>query len=178
MADAHETLGKAGPESEHAARNAAQALKSEGQRLAADVSAKANALAAEQKDMASGYLSDISEAVDSFTSTLDQKGHGSIAEYTRVAAEEIRRMSRAIEARDLGDLANEVGAFARRRPAVFYGGALAIGFGLARFLASSKSGRDSGHDSRAPAPHPLTTGAAAPPATYPATSSQGMPSHG
>lgn len=174
MADAYETIGKAGPESEHAARNAAQALKDEGQRLAAGVSAKANSLAAEQKDMASSYLNDISEAVNSFTSTLDKQGHDSIAEYARVAAEEIRRMSRAIEARDLGDMAREVGDFARRRPAVFYGGALAIGFGLARFLASSKSRREE----REPEPHPLTTGAAAPQPTYAATYSEGTTSHG
>lgn len=170
MADAHETFGKAGPESEHAARNAAQALKSEGQRLAAGVSAKANSLAAEQKEMASGYLNDISEAVSSFTSTLEQQGHGSIAEYGRAAAEEIRRMGRAIEARDLGDLAHEVGNFARRRPAIFYGGALAIGFGLARFLASSKDRREP----EASTPHPLTTGAAAPRPTY----AEGITSHG
>lgn len=170
MADAYETFGKAGPESEHAARNAAQALKSEGRRLAEGVSAKANSLAAERKDMASGYLNDISEAVDTLTSTLEKQGHGAIAEYARVAAEEVRRASQAIEARDLSDLAREVSEFARRRPAVFYGGALAIGFGVARFLASSKTR----HEPAAASPQPLTTGAAAPRPMY----TEGMTSHG
>jgi gas vesicle protein len=162
MADAHETESVAGPETRQAARDATQALKQEGQRLAADLKAKADSLASEQKTAAKSYLSDISQAVDSMSSTLDDQGHDAIAGYAKSAAEEMRRMGHAIEARDYTDLAREVGEFARRRPVVFFTGAFVIGFGLARFLSTSKPA-----DEREPiSPHPLTTGSAAPAPTY------------
>ncbi len=129
---------------------------------ATGLKAKADNLANEQKQTASSYLNDFSEAVNSLTSTLDERGHGAIANYTRSAAEELRRMGGSIEARDYSDLARDVGAFAQRNPAVFFGGAFVIGFGIARFLASSRTGA---HESVA-RPHPLTTGAAAPQPTY------------
>lgn len=162
MANSYETSTGAGHETKQAAENAAQTLKDEGRRLATGLKAKADSLANEQKQTASSYLSDFSEAVNSMTSTLDDRGHGTIATYTRTAAEELRRIGSSIEARDYTDLARDIGAFAQRNPAVFFGGAFVIGFGIARFLASSRTPADDVDVH----PHPLTTGAAAPQPTY------------
>jgi len=138
MANAHDSQTLAGRDATNTARDAKETLKQEGQRLAEGVKAKAEGLAAEQKDMASSYLTDISAAIHDLTSTLDKQGHGTIAHYTRSAADELQRMGHAVGQRDFNDLAREVTSFAQRRPALFFGGAFAIGFGLARFLASSK----------------------------------------
>jgi hypothetical protein len=145
MANAHDSQTLASRDAVETARDAKETLKQEGQRLAEGVKAKATGLAAEQKDAASSYLTDISAAIENLTSTLDEQGHGTIAHYTRSAAEELRRMGHAVSERDFNDLAREVTDFAKRRPALFFGGAFAIGFGLARFLASSRPrGRDTG----------------------------------
>ncbi len=138
MANAHDSQTLANRDAMSTARDAKETLKQEGQRLAEDMKAKAEGVVAEQKDVASSYLTDVSAAVHDLTSTLDKQGHGTIAHYTRSAADELRRMGEAIGQRDFNDLAREVTAFAQRRPALFFGGAFAIGFGLARFLASSK----------------------------------------
>ncbi len=164
MGNAHENRSDAGHETRQAAEDAAQTLKDEGRRLATGLKAKADSLANEQKQTATSYLNDFSEAVNSLTSTLDERGHGTIASYTRSAADELRRMGGSIEARDYSELARDVGAFAQRNPAVFFGGAFVIGFGIARFLASSRTGAHGGEDSARP--HPLTTGAATPQPTY------------
>lgn len=166
MANTDDIRSERGQESRHAADEAARTLKEEGRRLAAGVKAKADSLATGQKQTATSYLNDFSDAVNSLTSTLDEQGHDSIAKYTRSAAEELRRMSSSIEAREYTDLARDVGAFAQRNPALFFGGAFAIGFGLARFLASSRSAVDDDHGEDRHQPHPLTTGAAAPQPTY------------
>lgn len=152
MANAHDSHTLAGQDAADTARNAKETLKQEGQRLAEGVKAKAGGVVAEQKDVASGYLTDISEAINDLTSTLDRQGHGAIAHYTRSAADELRRMGHAIGERDFNDLAREVTDFAKRRPALFFGGAFAIGFGLARFLASSRP-RSSNYGAE---PHPWT----------------------
>lgn len=161
MAYGHDTGSETGQETRQAAEDAAQTLRQEGQRLAAGVKAKADRAAADQKRTASGYLTDFSEAVNSLTSTLDAQGHDGVARYTRSAAEELRRMGSSLDARDYKDLARDVGAFAQRNPAVFFGGAFAVGFGVARFLASSRAA-DRDHEAG-----PLTaSGSSAPQSTY------------
>lgn len=155
MANAHDSSTLPSRDAANTARDAKETLKQEGQRLAEGVKAKAGGLAAEQKDVASSYLTDISEAINDLTSTLDKQGHGTIAHYTRSAAEELRRMGHAISEREFNDLAREVTEFAKRRPALFFGGAFAIGFGLARFLASSRPrGGDFGGEPRPWTPTP------------------------
>lgn len=170
MATAHDSQTLASRDAASMARDAKETLKQEGQRLAEDVKAKAGGLAAEQKDAASSYLTDISAAIHDLTSTLDKQGHGQMAQYTRSAADELRRMGQAVSERDFSDLAREVAAFAQRRPAIFFGGAFAIGFGLARFLASSKPSV-SGYDAE---PQPWTEAPVASAPTY----REEMTSHG
>ena len=47
-------------------------------------------------------------------------------------AAELNTLAGAIRDKDLGEFANEVGAFARRQPALFIGATLAVGFAVAR----------------------------------------------
>lgn len=163
MAKSDDTRSDVGRETRQAADDAARTLKDEGQRLVDGVKAKADSLAAGQKQTATSYLSDFSEAVNSLTSTLDQQGHDAIATYTRSAADELRRMSSSLDTRDYSDIARDVGAFAQRNPALFFGSAFVIGFGLARFLTSSRA---RSADYRDDDPQPLTSNSAAPQSPY------------
>ncbi|MGH9904058.1 MAG: hypothetical protein ACRD8U_00580, partial [Pyrinomonadaceae bacterium] len=61
----------------------------------------------------------------------------SVAMFARRAAEGLAGFSGSLRQRDVDSLLAQAQDFARRRPAVFLGGALATGFVLARFLKSS-----------------------------------------
>src|SRR5215217_3478282 len=58
------------------------------------------------------------------------------------AAEQAERLSGYLSERDANELLREVEDFARNRPAVFLGGAFAIGIAAARFLKSSAGQRE------------------------------------
>ena len=66
--------------------------------------------------------------------------------YVRGVASEIHRVSSMLRDRSVDDLVDEGRRFAQERPGTVLAGALAIGFGLARFMKASADRR---HDARA-----------------------------
>jgi hypothetical protein len=62
-------------------------------------------------------------------------------EYVERAAEQIERIARYVDSADLREVVDQVEDFARRRPAVFIGGAFAAGLLAARFIKSSRASR-------------------------------------
>ena len=59
------------------------------------------------------------------------------AQYTTSLAQQIENLSGYFERKDVRDMVRDVETFARRYPAYFIGGAVALGFLAARFLKSS-----------------------------------------
>jgi hypothetical protein len=59
------------------------------------------------------------------------------AKYTNTIAQQIENLSGYFERKDVRDMVRDVETFARRNPAYFIGGAVALGFLAARFLKSS-----------------------------------------
>src|SRR4051812_22012319 len=53
------------------------------------------------------------------------------------AADRVEQLSSYLDERELGELVDDVEALARRRPAIFFAGAFALGFLAARFVRSS-----------------------------------------
>ncbi|MEA2488697.1 MAG: hypothetical protein QOH21_489 [Acidobacteriota bacterium] len=110
---------------------------------------KAAGLAGQAKEQASTLFdqrktSAVSE-IDGLVSALRQAGgqmEGSqfAGRLITTAAEKLESVSRAIDNRSIDDLKDDVERRARRNPAVFLGGAVAIGLIAARFLKSSGSG--------------------------------------
>lgn len=128
--------GRAGddqPSMEHAKNE----LKREGQRLAGETKEEALRFADEKKSAAAGFLRDIGEAVSTATREMRSKGHGHAASVADVAAEEIEYLAGQLDQRDLNELVREVEAFARRRPALFFGASALAGFAAMRFLKST-----------------------------------------
>ena len=113
---------------------------------------KAAGLAGQAKEQASSMFDQrkstaVSE-IDGLVSALRQAGgqmEGSqfAGRLITTAAERLESVSRAIDGRSLDDLKDDVERLARRNPAVFLGGAMAIGLIAARFLKSSGSGSSS-----------------------------------
>jgi len=116
-----------------------ESLKTEGRRLADDAKKRAEGVAAERKQQGAGYLKDVAAAVQEMSQSLKTQGHDGTASYVDVVAQRLDQVGGEVEAREFGAMARDLDDFARQRPALFFGGALIAGFGLARFLKSSSS---------------------------------------
>jgi hypothetical protein len=92
-----------------------------------------------QKDRAADGITAVIEAVRHTGDQLREK-NGTIAGYADSAVGQLERWSSQLRDRDVSELIDDVGAFARRRPAVFVGGGVALGLLAARFLKSSSTG--------------------------------------
>jgi len=96
----------------------------------------------EQKNRAADGLGGIADVIRSASNELRNENE-TLASYVDQASDQMRRFADQIRQRGVADMMDDVGQFARRRPALFIGGALLIGFGIARFL---KSTADRGDD--------------------------------
>ena len=73
-----------------------------------------------------------------------------IASYVDMAGDRLREWADTVRERGVEEMLDDVQDYARRRPAVFIGGALLVGLGLARFLKSSSEQRMSSTRMRTP----------------------------
>ena len=60
-----------------------------------------------------------------------------VAQYVDMASDQLRRMADQIRQKGVSEMVDDLNRFARRRPALFIGGALLVGIGIARFLKAS-----------------------------------------
>ena len=90
-----------------------------------------------QKNKATDGLGSMVHAVRGTTERLRQENHDTVARYVEQAADQIERFSTRLKDKDVGELMNDAQRLARRQPALFVGGAFAVGLLGARFLKSS-----------------------------------------
>ena len=90
-----------------------------------------------QKDRATDGLGSVAQAVRQTTQHLRDNQNETVARYAEQAAEQIERFSERLRNKDVGELMNDAQQLARRQPALFVGGAFALGLLGARFLKSS-----------------------------------------
>lgn len=141
---------------------AAEQAKQQGQQLAQQARRQADELAnrgneqiksqlANQKHQAAQRMRPIQTALEEAAHQLRRQGQGPVAEYADRAADQVERFSGYLRETDVEEIADEARGFARRRPALFLGGAAALGFFATRFLKSSSSeGAPAGHGSSVP----------------------------
>ena len=101
------------------------------------VKEQATAQLSSQKDRATEGLGSVAQAVRETTRVLRDGQHDTAARYAEQTAEQIERFSQRLRNKDVGELMNDAQQLARRNPALFVGGAFAIGLLGARFLKSS-----------------------------------------
>ncbi len=92
---------------------------------------------ATQKDQAAERLSPIKTALQETGQQLRNQGEGSVAQYADRAADQVERFSGYLRESDVDEIMDEARDFARSRPALFLGGAAALGFFGTRFVKSS-----------------------------------------
>jgi hypothetical protein len=102
-----------------------------------NVKQRANAQIDSQKSKATDTLGVIANAVRGTTGQLRNEQHDMLAQYIEGAANQLDRMSAALRNKDLTTLVDDARRLARRQPALFIGGSLAVGLLAARFLKSS-----------------------------------------
>ena len=84
-----------------------------------------------QKGAAADFVEQLAQTVQRSGEQFEGKQDWIASAVGRGAAE-LNTFAGAIRDKDLGEFASEVGAFARRQPALFMGAALAAGFAVAR----------------------------------------------
>lgn len=94
-----------------------------------------------QKNRAADGLGNIADVFHQAGDQLRAQNE-SLASLVDGASDQLRRFAVHLRDRGAGDLMSEVTEFGRRRPALFIGGALLIGLGVARFLKSSAERSD------------------------------------
>jgi hypothetical protein len=90
-----------------------------------------------QKNRATDGLGSVAHAVRGTTDRLRQENHDTVARYVEQAADQIERFSSRLKDKDVTELMHDAQRLARRQPALFVGGAFAVGLIGARFLKSS-----------------------------------------
>lgn len=97
---------------------------------------RARDMAEQQKAAGADQLGGMAHAMEAAAGEL-QKQMPLAAEYVDDVAARLDDLASALRERSVDDMLGNVADFARRRPAVFFAGAVAAGFALSRFAKSS-----------------------------------------
>jgi hypothetical protein len=101
-----------------------------------DTTEKVTSAVSEQKNAGAEYLDKVAHAIHraagEFEADVPQA-----ARYIRRAGSELSTVAKAVRQRDVRELVTEVEDVARRQPALFFGGAVILGFAALRFLKSA-----------------------------------------
>ncbi len=136
------------------AKETAQDLKGTAQDVVQQTKETAGQVVDQAKEQATSQLSDRKDQVaDSFGSVADALRQASkhlkeneqapIAQYADKAAERVEQWANHLRGKDVQEIMRDVEDYARRQPALFLGGAFALGLLAARFLKSTAH-RDEG----------------------------------
>ncbi len=137
-----------------------QAQHAAGQ-VAAQARQQATSQLESQKERAVDSLVTVAQALRQTGQHLHEQEQGTVAEYVGKAAERVEELTNYLRSRDVPQLLAETQDLARRRPGMFLGIAVALGFAGGRFLMSSGQ-RGSAYDSFDPATRPNISGYASP----------------
>lgn len=126
-------------EAQHSVEEAGEKIKAEGERLIDEAQRKAQEVVVARKEATAEFIHHVSEAVSSATEVLERQGHHGAASLLKSAAGELDRFSTSVANRDIDSLLQDFRDLAHRKPSLFFGGALVVGFAAARFLVASGS---------------------------------------
>lgn len=90
-----------------------------------------------QKSRLASSLNVVSDALDESGQRFREQNYSGMADYPGAAADQIRRFAEQLETSNLDEIVEQAEHVARERPALFLGGAFALGMIGARFLRSS-----------------------------------------
>jgi len=97
-----------------------------------------------QKDKAAEQVEKLSDALDQASARLRDEGQPSLATYTDQVASSMTSLAEKLRERSVDDLIRETKNLARREPALFLAGSVALGFAISRFFIASSTDEESG----------------------------------
>ncbi len=101
-----------------------------------DVGLNESVLAAQQETLA-GQVGGVANALRGTVNQLNEQDQAAVAYYADRAAAGLERLSITLRDNDLPTIVHKAKDFAREKPGVFIGGAVAVGFLLSRFLGDA-----------------------------------------
>jgi hypothetical protein len=107
--------------------------------IASEARAELDARVTAKKEEAGEGLSSVADALRGTRDELRDRSP-MIGEYTEQAAQRIEELSELIRTKSTREIVDGVERFARREPALFFGGAFVVGLLAARFLKSAPVG--------------------------------------
>lgn len=128
----------------------ANRLKEDGSALIDDVKGHAEEFGEAQKDQIANRVGSIAETLRDTSKKFRKKDETTAAGLTDSAADQLDRMSASLRQKDLSTMLSEASDLARSHPAIFLGGAVALGFIAGRFLRASGEREHDDHNSVAP----------------------------
>jgi ElaB/YqjD/DUF883 family membrane-anchored ribosome-binding protein len=131
---AQSDLAELGEEVKHQAA----VLGKEAKAQIGEVAEKAKGLATEQKDLITGQLSGVSDALQKVASELEQQDQSS-AQYIRMVADGAARLTSTVRNNDVDQILSMAQDFGRKQPVAFMGVAALLGFAASRFALASAS---------------------------------------
>lgn len=99
----------------------------------------------QQKEAAAEQAEKLSTVFRKMAEEFDAQDQSYFSGYANNIARCTDSLSQRLREKDLGSLMSQAQAYSRRQPAVFIGGAVAVGFLLARFLRSSNRQNTTGN---------------------------------
>lgn len=134
----------------------AAGAKLESRRATEAAGRQAAAISETGKSSATSYMRGLSAAAEKSREALEGQGHKHSAQVLDRVASEMRGLAESLEGKSAPEIYREIEAFAHRRPALFFGGALLAGFGLSRFLRSADPAAGAGAAGQAAREHELS----------------------
>jgi ABC-type transporter Mla subunit MlaD len=111
-------------------------MKQQASQVKDQVTQQAESKLDNQKHKVASQISSLASALDDASSTM-RDSNPQMAHFAESAVDRLNQWSTQLERKDFGELVDDVESFARRNPALFVGGAFALGLLGARFLKSS-----------------------------------------
>jgi len=111
--------------------------ETEGNRLIGAARSRARSAFEHQQHRVADSIGSVAQALHQAANQLNEQNQDVAARYTDTAAERIERFADSLRDRNVDELVSQAEQYARRQPELFVGGAIALGFVLARFLRTS-----------------------------------------
>ncbi len=124
-------------QAKHTASNAADQAKDAVSNVADQAQSQVQSQIAAQKEKAGNALDSVAQALRQTGDQLRSNDQGMLGDYANKAAHQVNELADYVQSHDLNDLMYEAERFARRQPALFLGGAFALGVLASRFFKSS-----------------------------------------
>jgi hypothetical protein len=118
------------------AKSAADTLKHQAAELGTEVGHELNRTASAQKEKGAEALRSFAQAMNAAAQQLTGQSPA-VANRVRETATKVEALSESLAGKDVSDLLKSAATLAREQPAWFVGGAVAVGFGVTRFLMSN-----------------------------------------